>query len=198
LINKQLQKMIPQQTTSLEDGNVTSSDNTTTPTTTTKPSSKTPSLPQRVSITRKAKDRCVEQLHEITAMQHHTPKSANKTANTTNTKRSSSNRSAYKHLPENNQNSDDDAEGTDTETPKKSTRTRRRNTSTILPKTSMLKVSNRNTTRGNIASANTATNTNLLITDETETESNSLYVQVLNSQASILTIVDDWIEVFSF
>jgi hypothetical protein len=98
-------------------------------------------------------------------------------------------------LFQNDQN-DDNVENQSKETT--TTRTKRRNTSTILPKTSMLKVSNRNTTRGNTASANTATNANLLITDETETESNSLYVQVLNSQASILTIVDDWIEVFSF
>ena len=167
-------------------------------------------LPQRERIVRKAKERAVENLHEITSNYH---KNANNTStasntstnnstlnatpnnNTTTTKR---NNRSYKPFPEQNHQSDDDQSETEYETPKKITKTRRKaqNSATKDNQKAATKSGRQHLTfRANNTNANR--DRDMLGEDQLNDQTtNSLFNQVLSGQVSMQSIVDDWIELY--
>lgn len=167
-------------------------------------------LPQRERIVRKAKERAVENLHEITSNYH---KNANNTStasntstnnstlnatpnnNTTTTKR---NNRSYKPFPEQNHQSDDDQSETEYETPKKITKTRRKaqNSATKDNQKAATKSGRQHLTfRANNTNANR--DQDMLGEDQLNDQTtNSLFNQVLSGQVSMQSIVDDWIELY--
>lgn len=149
-------------------------------------------LPQRERIVRKAKERAVESLHELTT-NYYNQKTAKNTTTTTSgsttspdapvntTKRA--NRS-YKPFPEQNQHSDEEQQSDqELETPKKTTRTRRKPVTSAAVSKSVTK--SKQPAAKPIDAAE--------LTDQT---TNSLFNQVYMGQVSTQSIVDDWIELY--
>lgn len=167
-------------------------------------------LPQRERIVRKAKERAVENLHEITSNYH---KNANNTSTASNTSTNNStlnatpnntttttkrNNRSYKPFPEQNHQSDDDQSETEYETPKKITKTRRKaqNSATKDNQKAATKSGRQHLTfRANNTNANR--DQDMLGEDQLNDQTtNSLFNQVLSGQVSMQSIVDDWIELY--
>jgi cohesin complex subunit SA-1/2 len=155
-------------------------------------------LPQRERIVRKAKEKAVENLQEITLGYNKQSNNSNSLINNdinstngiSNTNNKRNNRS-YKPFPEQNLASDEDQSDTELETPKKAVRTRRKpilnTTNKFSNKTRQIKPS--------LNIINNGSNELNLI----DTDSNSicqLYNQVMSGQVSMQAIVDDWIELY--
>lgn len=149
------------------------------------------SLPLRERIVRKAKDKAVESLHEISTGYHKTTNNislnnSNQSTtpnNKTTTKRA--NRSSYKPFAEHNQQSDEEQhqQSDEYETPtKKANRTKRKANTTTHNKTTTANKSSKQQLFRN--------------TDDLEIAStdSSLFTQILSGQVSTQSIVDDWIE----
>lgn len=166
-------------------------------------------LPTRERIVRKAKERAVESLHEITSgyqqKQHNTSsQSNNSTLNNSNqanetikTKRT--NRS-YKPFPEsqNQQSENEDQSDTELETPKKATatRTRRKNTTSVSNVQKNQSNAFATAKSRQLASRAGNTNANLDLLSDANDSTNLLFNQILSGQVSTQSIVDDWIELY--
>lgn len=159
-------------------------------------------LPQRERIVRKAKERAVENLHEITSNYHKSANNASTASNTSTTNSTASatpttakrNNRSYKPFPEQNHQSDDDPSETEYETPKKVTKTRRKaaQNSATKPAAAAPKPSKQHLTfRANNRDQDTLGEDQL-----TDPTASSLFNQVLSGQVSMQSIVDDWIELY--
>lgn len=147
-------------------------------------------LPLRERIVRKAKDKAVENLHEISASYHKS--TANSVLNSLNVTQTNSptvnnktkrvNRSSYKPFAEHNQQSEDE-QSDEYETPsKKVQRTRRK----ANPQQQQTKTASKSFKQQLFRAE-----PNDLDTASTDS---SLFTQLLSGQVSMQSIVDDWIE----
>ncbi len=151
-------------------------------------------MPLRERIVRKAKERAVENLHELTTKATPTKTAAaasTSNSSITNTTTAKRNNRSYKPFAEQAQASDnEDSDNEANETPKKGAGRQRRRTGTAQKETYTAKgrARNQSTLRTNVNEI-----ANEPLTDST---TNSLFNQVYQGQVSLQTIVDDLIELY--
>lgn len=152
-------------------------------------------IPLRERIVRKAKEKAVESMHELTlgnqrqtgAASTPTKLSVTSSSNTTITSTNKRNNRSYKPFNEQNQaQSDDEQSEHENETPKKTVRTRRKpnQTTTTMTAQKESKLTKQQQSKQNE------------LNDSADQTTNSLFNQVNSGQVSIQSIVDDWIELY--
>lgn len=153
-------------------------------------------LPQRERIVRKAKEKAVENLHEISSGYNKQSNNSNNlvnnvTLNSTNgTSNGKRNNRSYKPFPEQNQVSDEEQSDNELETPKKTSRIRRK---------PVLNTTQKTTSKPRQFKTATIINNGLNELNLIDTDSNTvchLYNQIMGGQVSMQSIVDDWIELY--
>ncbi|RNA22496.1 cohesin subunit SA-1-like isoform X2 [Brachionus plicatilis] len=143
-------------------------------------------IPLRERIVRKAKEKAVESLHELTTNQNN--RSLNNKNNSTlnNSSPASTKRNNRSYKPFNDQNhlsEEDNSDVESHETPKKSSRGRRKPLQTTTMSSSKQSKVRKDTSHSDT-------------TLDSDHSTNSIFDQVYSSQVSAQTIVDDWIELY--